>query len=293
MLCKTEEAVSQLVATDEIDPGMLRRLGEQVERLTGNRDRSFFTDVRQLAGHKVVLIRALCALYEHTLDDGGASLSGAITASMKAAAESLPQTEATLCFTNIAMVCQRKGEDGVEDQIPGCVDPKGEALEMLAVVKQLHFLGLKAAGVEVVGIVLAGRASQASVLGKWDAQQDGSPIAGTGTFEGVCLYPVPHPKYGSATACLNKGVAHSLGANAEDPLAVPTKTLLVYSRSVASALGLGEDGAKALYEAVRKDGTSRVTVREYERRDACDSTPGEKAQLAEELSKKSRVAGVL
>lgn len=77
MLRKTEETVSQLVATDEIDPGMLRRLGEEVERLTGNRDRSFFTDVRQLAGHKVVLIRALCALYEHTLDDGGASLSGA------------------------------------------------------------------------------------------------------------------------------------------------------------------------------------------------------------------------
>ena len=290
---QTAECVAALEATSQVDPEMLRQLGEEVERLTGNRDRSFFTDVKQLAGQDVVQIRALCGLYEHTLEDGGASLSGAITASLKAAAESLPQIKATLCFTNTTMVCQRKGEDGVEDQIPGCVDPKGEALEMLAVVKELHFLGLKAAGVKVVGIVLAGRASQASVLGKWDAQQDGSPIAGTGTFEGVCLYPVPHPKYGSATAFLNKGVAHSLGANAKDPFAVPTKTLLVYSRSVASALGLGEGGAKALYEAVRKDGTSRVTVREYERRDACDSTPGEEAQLAEELSNKGRVAGVL
>ena len=132
---------------------LLRWLGQQLKQITGLTDFSFGVDL-PAAGTKVVLLRVLCALRELTLADGGATLSGAFVDSF----------ERTLGLhivrSNIQMECHRKGEDGVEltHGQAGCVDPTGRALRALSDVKELHFIGVLAAGLKVVGIIASSNA---------------------------------------------------------------------------------------------------------------------------------------
>ncbi len=80
---RTRTNVAALVASKERDFGLVLRLGDEVERLSGHRGFCFFQQLPD-AGAQVLLLCALCPLRELTLADGGRSVTGAFIDSYRA-----------------------------------------------------------------------------------------------------------------------------------------------------------------------------------------------------------------
>lgn len=262
---------------------LLEQTGEWLESLTGNRDFSFFQPLPE-AGTKVILIRCLCSLYGKSLADGNDTLTGAF---VEAFGRVLPYH---LILSNIAMACHRKGKDGVEppNGQAGCVDPTKERLGVLAMVKELHYHCLLAAGLNVVAIVASSNASISSfgnlAFGKHFMSQEG-----TGTYKGVPIYSAPHPKYVSPKCRFTTSVARMLGVPLGDSLAVTSAVLDGWSCIAASIAWLEafegesfeqfEEGARLVYEALRNDPESQVVAREWELRYTTTTSPETQAKL--------------
>eukprot|EP00966_Prymnesium_polylepis_P078956 1829976-Prymnesium_polylepis.1 len=107
------------------------------------------------------------------------------------------------------MVCHRKGSDGEELKggEAGCKDPVRDTLRVLSKVKELHFLGLRAASLNVVGIVAASSASIASFVGETKAKTVEMFAAcepECDTYEDMPIFTAPHPKFVSPTCVNNK-----------------------------------------------------------------------------------------
>ena len=275
----------------------LKRDGEWLESLTGNRDFSFFQPLPE-AGAKVVLIRCLCNKYELSLADGDATLSGAF---VEAFGRALGEPY-HLILSNISMVCHRKGEGGVEplDGQAGCEDPTEERLEVLAMVKELQYLGLLAAGLDVVAIIASSNASIAS-FGNLESGKHFMPQEGTGTYKGVPIYTAPHPKYISPKCRFTSSVARALGVPLGDSLAVTSAVLDGWSCIAASIASLHpfegestEDSedfeayARMVYEALRDDDKSGVVAREWELRYTTTTSPETQAKLEAALGEHFR-----
>ena len=136
LLVRAKAEQSALKAPD--GGALMRELGARVEALAGWRDFSFFEEL-PAAGTEVLLLRALCPLYERTLADGPDTISGAFVDSFERV------TGILIIRSNINGKCRRKGKGGVELKRgqAGCVDPTGETLAVLTDVKELHFYGLR------------------------------------------------------------------------------------------------------------------------------------------------------
>ena len=246
---RAREEVAKL--SGQPDGGALMlEIGAALEAFSGLHDFAFFQPLPK-AGTPALLLRALCPLRDLTLEDGGATTTGAFVDSFERA------TGLDIIRTNIAMVCWRKGKDGVEltHGQAGCVDPTGQTLKALTVVKDLHFMGLQAAGVKVVGIIASSNASQNSFEGINSKTPLFSSQHGEGIYEGVRIFPAPHPKYASPCCMFNQGVALSVGAPLGDALAVTSRVLdgwASVAASVAPQAGR-ELLASQVYHAIRMD----------------------------------------
>ena len=224
---------------------LMKDLREKLEELTGNVDFAFDeAEAKNLEGKRCILLRALCALYSKTMKDGSATLTGRWIDTWER------QMGITVVRTNVARKCWRKGKDGKElkNGQAGCMDPEGETLRVLSDVKELHYLGLVAAGVIVIGIIAASNAAHASFgLAKqthWVAH------AGVGTYEGVSIFLMPHPKYVSPACVNNKGVAITIGASLGDSLSVTSR--VVHGWAEIGAELMPDEG-----EAVRREEVTR------------------------------------
>ena len=183
-----------------------------------------------------MLVRALCGLYGLNLAHGEQTLTGAFTDSFERT------TDLPIVRSNIAgLRCWRKGDDGVELKHgeAGCVDPKGKTLSALADVKELHYLGLLAAGVEVVGIIASSDASIASFFGASQSSKVERfvPLEGSGTYLDVPIFCTCHPKFVSPSCSNNKSVALSLNVPLDDlRLGVPTQVTLGWAKIAATVM---------------------------------------------------------
>jgi hypothetical protein len=287
------KAREQLRSSEKPDGGkLLHGTGEWLKEITGHRDASFF-QVLPEAGAKVVYLRALCNKYEKSLHDGDDTLSGAFVDAL----ERILGMPIMRC--NITMTCQRKGKDGVEPKggQAGCVDPTGERLKVLGFVKELHFLGLRAAGLEIVAIIASSNASILSFdnlsFGKHFEQQ-----VGTGTYAGVPIFTTMHPKYVSPTCRFTSAVARALGVSLGDPLAVTSAVLDGWACMAVSIVWLQrledesfeefEEAVRMVYEALRNDPMSQVVAREWELRHTTTTSPETHARLEAALGEHLR-----
>ena len=284
LLIETTKQVEQLRSKKESDGGaLLQRLGVELERLTGHRDFSFFQDLPP-ADTKVVVVRCLCNLYELSLANGCATLTGAFIEAFGRA------LGVHLMLSNITMACHRKGDCGVEPTggQAGCVDPKGERLQVLAMVKELQFLGLTAAGLNVVAVIASSNASISSFdlpHGEHFVQHEG-----TGTYKGTPVFTAPHPKYVSPGSILNSSVALRLGVTLGDRLAVPSAVLEGWACMAVeiSSLAAGdstleddqfEEAVRRVYEMLRMDPESQAVAKEWELRHSTETSPETQERL--------------
>ena len=185
----------------------------------------------------------------------------------------------------------------------GCVDPTGLNLKLLSIIKELHFLGLRAAGVNVIAIIAASKASHESFKLQEVAPAPGETkrvalfVAhpGEDTYEGVPIYATPHPKFVSPTCINNKGVAVAIGAPLGDRLAVASRVLDGYAEVAAAIVTVHgaslEETARAVYEGVRTDPSSRAVTREWENRFESTSTPEVEAALKKVMREQSKKGG--
>ena len=298
-LLEVKAIVKQMRSEKKFDDGaLLRSLGGWVEDKSGNRDFAFFQTLPKAGPEPKILLQGLCSLYELSLADGTATISGAFVKSLGST------VGMDLLFSNINDVCHRKGQNGVEltHGQAGCVDPKGPRLEVLAMVKELLYLGLVAAGQNIVAIIASSNASIESFGFKTDAHfEHFLPLEGTGTYEGVHIYGAPHYKYTSTAAIFNSAVAGRLEVRLGDTLAVTsnvldgyvTVVLDIHSRAFEEMLDgeQYEDAARQIYETIRKDPESRVVVREWARRHSTTTTPEEAAMLEAEYVAQGECGG--
>ena len=238
----------------------------------------------------MVVARCLCNLYEKSLADGDATLTGAFIGAFK---RLLPYD---LILTNISMVCHRKGEDGVELEggQAGCVDPAGDRLKALALVKELHYLCLQAAGLDVVAIIASSNASIQSFFGNRSPGAHFEGHEGTGTYTGVPIYTAPHPKYVSPNCVFSASVAKRLGVPLGDRLAVTSACVegwAVIATSIASLQRCEdetfddfEEGVQHAYKALLDDTRSKAVAREWEHRRTSKTTPATQARLEKALA---------
>jgi hypothetical protein len=279
------------------DGGELHRSnGKWLEALTGEPDPSFSQDLPGV-GEKVVMLQALCSKYEKSLHDGDDTLSGAYVDSLER------QVGMRIMRTNIARVCQRKGKDGVEPKggQAGCVDPTGLRLRVLGMVKELYYLGLLAAGVDVVAIIAS---SNASILSFTNLVTENHFVQqqGEGTYAEVPFFTAPHLKYISPKCRFTNSVATGLGVSLGDALAVTSGVLEGWAR-VAAQIGQlarelepleGEPLEAAMcpvYEALRTDPKSPVVAREWADRRTTTTSPETQAKLKAALAERSRQGG--
>ena len=273
LLVRAKAEQSALKAPD--GGALLRKLGAECKRLSGNVDFAF-DEALPPAGTRVVLIRALCALRDKTLADGHDTLTGAFVDNFERVL-GIP-----LIRTNTAMVCHRKGKYGVEldKGQAGCQDPKGRDLRALATVKELHFVGLLAAGLHIVAIIASSNASQLS----FSPEQKGArQLMGTGTYEGVPIYSICHPKFVSPTCRFTKPLAKTLGAPYGDPLAVTSRVVdqwATIADEITSELGVSRH--KQIYESLRAN--PPVVAREYSARFETTTTPDVQAKLEQAVA---------
>ena len=236
------------------------------------------------------MARCLCNLYEKSLADGDATLTGAFIGAFK---RLLPYD---LILTNISMVCHRKGEDGVELEggQAGCVDPTGDRLEALALVKELHYLCLQAAGLEVIATIASSNASIQSFFGNHSPGAHFEGHEGTGTYEGRLIFTAPHPKYVSPNCVFSASVAKKLGVPLGDRLAVTSACVegwAVIATSIASLQRCEdetfddfEEGVQHAYKALLDDTRSKAVAREWEHRHTSKTTPATQARLEKALA---------
>ena len=254
---------------------LLRKLGAECKRLSGNVDFAF-DEALPPAGTSVVVIRALCALRDKTLADGDDTITGAFVDGFERVL-GIP-----LVRSNIAMVCHRKGKDGVEldKGQAGCHDPTGNDLRVLAKVKELHFVGLLAAGLRIVAIIASSNASQLSFSPE---QKGAQQQMGTGTYEGVPIYSICHPKYVSPTCRFTKPLAKTLGAPYGDPLAVTSRVVdqwATIADEITSEVGVSRH--QHIYESLRAH--PAVVAREYSARFETTTTPDVQAKLEQAVA---------
>ena len=238
----------------------------------------------------MVLIQCLCNLRDKSLADGDATLTGAFIAAF---GRLLPYD---LILTNLSMVCHRKGEDGVELEggQAGCVDPTGDRLKALALVKELHYLCLQAAGLEVIATIASSNASIKSFFGNRVPGVHFKWYEGTGTYEGRRFLTAPHPKYISPICRFITSVAKALGVPLGDPLAVTSACLegwALIATSIAYAQQCEgetfddfEEGVQYAYEALLDDSTSGAVAREYKHRRTSTTTPAMQARFEKALA---------
>ena len=275
---------------------LLRFLGKKLEEISGTHDPSFFQTLPP-ARTKVVVLQALCGKYGKTLLDGDATISGALVDCLERA------LGVHIIRTNITRCCQRKGKDGVEPKNggAGCVDPTGERLKVLAMVKELHFLGLLAAGLDIVAIIASANASILSfanlVTGKHFVQQQGE-----GVYKNTPFFTAPHLKYVSPRCIFISAVATCLGVALGDPLAVTSRMVEGWSRIAAQigqlARGLEllegeslEAAMRPIYEALCTDPKSPAVARAWDDRRTTKTSPATQAKLEKVLAERCRLGG--
>ena len=292
LLRRTREYATMLLARGEHDFSLMRRLGEEVKRLSGYHDFSFYEELPPV-GIQVLLLRALCELRGRTLADGGCTITGAFVDSYERV------TGIKVVRTNIAgLRCWRNGRKGKELKggAAGCKDPKGKTLLVLAEVKELHYLGLLAAGVEVLGIIAASNASIESFFGasKSSKQPRFTPCKGSGTYEDIDIFCSAHPKFVSPRCSNTDGIMRAFDAVGE-PLKITSKMVEGWAKIAATAAPVegeqAEETTRKLYEALRKDDQSPAVAREWAYRDTDTTPPEVKAKLEEEMRKSSVFGG--
>jgi hypothetical protein len=259
-------------------------VGEIVERLSGLHDFCFFEKLPH-SGSAVVVLRALCPLYGLTLADGDDTLTGSFVNSFERAL-GMP-----IVRSNINMVCLRKSDadgDELTGGSAGCCDPKRVELRVLADVKDLHFLCLRAAGVHVRGVIASSNGSIES-FGVTPADVDHFVAYDVdGIYAGIKTFFTPHPKYVSATCINNASVTLRIGGSLGDRLSTPSRVLNGWAKIGSRLQGFVADAAveaaaNRIYECVREDPTSRATVREWDLRFSSTTTRETDARLKEEL----------
>ena len=263
---------------------LMGEVGEIVERLSGLHDFCFFEKLPH-SGSAVVVLRALCPLYGLTLADGDDTLTGSFVNSFERAL-GMP-----IVRSNINMVCLRKSDadgDELTGGSAGCCDPKRVELRVLADVKDLHFLCLRAAGVHVRGVIASSNGSIAS-FGVTPADVDHFVAYDVdGIYAGIKTFFTPHPKYVSATCINNASVTLRIGGSLGDRLSTPSRVLNGWAKIGSRLQGFVADAAveaaaNRIYECVREDPTSRATVREWDLRFSSTTTRETDARLKEEL----------
>ena len=295
---KARVVLEQGRATEKPDRGRLLEYGKWLEELTLLHDFSFFEELPK-AGTQVVVVRALCNLYEKSLADGCATPTGAF---IEAFGRHLG---IHLVLSNLGMVCWRKKDkNGVLEPTggqAGCVDPSGKRLEALAAVKQLHFLGLRAAGLDIIGILASSNASIESIDGlvtknHFVLQQS------KGMYKDTPTYTTPHPKYVRPGCVFTASVALTLGVPLNDALAVTSAVLEGFARIAAALMSHAskdkplegeplEQAASCVYEALSTDPTSGAIVRPWPQRRSTTTSPELHAQLVAALAEQSRRGG--
>ena len=270
---------------------LMGEVGEIVERLSGQHDFCFFEELPPV-GSDVVVLRALCPLYGKTLADGDDTLTGSFVDSFERA------LEVPIVRTNINMECLRKSDadgDELTGGSKGCCDPTGVELRVLADVKDMHFLCLRAAGVRVLGVIASSNGSITSFGVKPADVEHFVAYDGLGIYAGIPIFFTPHPKYASATCINNASVTQRIGGSLGDRLSTPSRVLNGWATMGSSLLRFEGDEAdnvaRDIYERVRMDETSRVTVREWDLRFSSTTTPETDARLKEELRKQSSSGG--
>ena len=292
IIAKLKRDVSAFVDTlHEPNRELMGEVGKIVERLSGQRDFCFKEKLPPI-GSYVGVLRALCPLYGTTLADGDDTLTGSFVDSFERA------LEVPIVRTNINMECFRKSDaDGNERTggAEGCCDPTGNELRVLAAVKDLHFLCLRAAGVHVLGVIASSNGSIASFSVKPADVEHFVAYDGHGIYAGIPIYFTPHPKYASATCGNNSSVTKRIGGSLGDRLSTPSRVLDGWAKMGSSLLRFESDEAddvtRDIYERVREDPTSRATVREWNLRFSSTTTPETEARLKEELRKQSSSGG--
>ena len=295
---KARVVLEQGRATEKPDRGRLLEYGKWLEELTLLHDFSFFEELPK-AGTQVVVVRALCNLYEKSLADGCATPTGAF---IEAFGRHLG---IHLVLSNLGMVCWRKKDkNGVLEPTggqAGCVDPSGKRLEALAAVKQLHFLGLRAAGLDIIGILASSNASIESIDGlvtknHFVLQQS------KGMYKDTPTYTTPHPKYVRPGCVFTASVALTLGVPLNDALAVTSAVLEGFARIAAALMSHAskdkplegeplEQAASCVYEALSTDPTSGAIVRPWPQRRSTTTSPELHAQLVAALAERCRRGG--
>ena len=273
----------------------LESTGKWVERISGYRDEAFFQNLPR-AKTKVVVVQGLCPWYEKTLLDGDATMSGAFTASW-ARSHGVP-----VIYTNAAIACQRQSKGGVEKTgaQAGCVDPTGERLKGLALVKQLLYLCLRAAGLDIIALVASSNASARS-FSDLATDKHFVPQLGKGMYEGVTFYTAPHFKFVSPTVWFSVGVAMTLGVRLGDRLAVTSAVLAGWARIAAELqqLALGgeplagvalEEATQHMYEALLADPKSPAIARPWTERNTTTTSPELQAELEAALAEQGNNA---
>ena len=271
---------------------LMRDIGERLFQLRGYRDPSFFHDLPS-AGSEVFLIQALCPLYESTLGDGDPykSLTGRFMKSLEIWLNRFAPA-IKIVYTNIQAVCHRKGDKNGKELIggsAGCCDPKGDELKVLANVREIHFLCLRASGVTVRAIIASSNASISSFGVDAAIIKHFFAYKGTRTYKGVTMFYTPHPKFVSATCFNNKAVTLRIGGSLGDRLGTPSRILDGWAKIFSLILGYTGDAAvkvaSEIYENVRKDTNSGATVREWKNRLLLTTTKETEARLKKELGK--------
>ena len=285
------DVIALVAMLDKPNRNLMGEVGKIVEQLSGLHDFCFFEKLPH-SGSAVVVLRALCPLYGKTLADGDDTLTGSFVNSFESALN-MPVVR-----SNINMECLRKGDaDGNEltGGSAGCCDPKGDELRVLADVKDLHYLCLRAAGVHVRGVIASSNGSIASFGVKpADAKHFVAYDVG-GIYAGSQIFLTPHPKFASATCINNASVARRIGGSLGDPLSTPSRVLDGWANIGSRLLGFdadaaGKAAAKDIYERVREDPTSRATAREWDLRFSSTTTREKEARLKMEL-RKEKVKG--
>jgi hypothetical protein len=269
----------------------LRRVGESVEVLSGIRDASLFSTLPP-SGTRVILMRALCPLYEKTLEDGARTASGAATAAIATALRALG---IVVMFENIAMCCWRKGKGGKELKggAAGCMDLAGDDLKVCSLVKEMRFRALRHAGVNVVGILALSNSASASLEGG----DTGAPFfklrqggMADGVYSDTPRTSAPHPKFLTSAPVFTGAVGQRLGVMAGDRWNVPTAMLVGIAGALTQMVG-GGVSQESLYEAMRLVPNSRLLVRPWDLRNTTTTTKEMHVKLVREDMEKSSRGG--
>ena len=138
-----------------------------------------------------------------------------------------------------------------------CVDPQGPRLAALAMVKELHYLGLIAAGVHVVGIIASSNASASSFGRLVRGGKHFVESIGTDTYAGIPIWKTPHPKFASPGCINSTGVALSLDVPLDDRLAM-TSAIVTGWAQIGVTL-IAKAGGQQRETATREYSHSMVT----------------------------------